>query len=111
MISAFRVRFPQCHRKIGDRYNRMLEEIRADMVRCNYAAFTYFYPKVETRGINTLSSPMSKLIFTKGFAAGKTLNEIMNGLYRMPFQKPVYPASVQKFADTSLVMPWTNLGS
>ena len=101
----------QGHRKIGDRYNRMLEEMRADMVRCNYAAFTYFYPKVETRGFNTLSSPISKLIFTKGFAAGKTLNEIMNGFYRMPFQKPVYPVSVQKFTDTSLVMPWTNLGS
>ncbi len=93
-------------RVIGDQYNLMLEEVRADMARCNYAAFKFFYPNVETRGFNTLSSPVSKVIFTRGFAAGKTLNEIMNGFYKMPFQKPVYPVSIQKFKDASNVMPW-----
>jgi hypothetical protein len=48
------------------------------------------------------------MIFLKGFAGGKTLNEIMNGFYKMPFQKPIYPASYNKFRDKTNVMPWVS---
>ena len=92
---------------IGDRYNLMLEEVRADMVRCNYAAYKFFYPQIKTRGFPTLSSSVSKVIFTRGFAAGKTLDEIINGFYKMPFQKPAYPVSLQKFRNASNLMPWS----
>ncbi len=98
----------KANRKIGERYNEMLQEIRQDMVRCNYAAYQFFYPKVHGLGFKTLTSPVSKMIFLKGFAGGKTLNEIMNGFYKMPFQKPIYPASYKKFRDKTNVMPWVS---
>jgi geranylgeranyl reductase family protein len=96
------------NRKIGERYNEMLRDIRQDMLRCNYAAYQYFYPHVDGKGFKTLTSPISKMIFLKGFAGGKTLNEIMNGFYKMPFQKPIYPASYNKFRDKTNVMPWVS---
>lgn len=96
------------NRKIGKRYNEMLQEIRQDMVRCNYAAYQFFYPKVEGLGYKTLTSPISKVVFLKGFAGGKTLNEIMTGFYKMPFQKPIYPESYKKFRDKTNVMPWVS---
>ncbi len=93
------------NRKIGERYNEMLHEIRQDLVRCNHAAYQFFYPKVDGLGFKTLTSPISNMVFLKGLASGKTLHEIMNGFYKMPFQKPIYPISYKKLNDKPTVMP------
>jgi geranylgeranyl reductase family protein len=85
-------------RRIGLRYNARIDIIQRDLQRSTNAAFDFFYPNLDRVGFGSLSFPVSRLALMKGFAAGKTLYEIMNLFFLMPFQKPVYPASLEKFS-------------
>lgn len=88
---------------IGLRYNSAVNEIRRDLDRCDNAAFKFFYPNLNGIGYGSLNFPISKVALMKGFAAGKTLSEIMNGFLFMGFQPPVYPESLKNFVGRRAV--------
>ena len=70
--------------------------IRRDVARCERLK-RYFYAHLEHSGFGLLRFPLTKAALLRGFAAGKTVRELTNGVLLSAFFRAASPPSLSEF--------------
>jgi geranylgeranyl reductase family protein len=77
-------------------YMQALKPLFSDLARCeNLSGF--FYGNLDSIGSAALRWPISKTALMRGFAAGKTMDEIASTFFLSPFLAPKIPQSLDDF--------------
>lgn len=77
-------------------YKDAISPIVSDLWRCDDMK-TFFYRNMDGIGFGALKFPISKTALMKGFAAGKTMQEITSRFFFSPFFVPSVPPTLKDF--------------